>query len=450
MDVAHSLSYYKREDIRKEMASHARGKEIGIRYGDFFGRRPDVITYPADILEFAKNKATSFHMSEEIWKNPLHLKQEMSKRELDDLRKGWDLVLDIDCAVLEYSTLAAYFTIKALKHHAIGSVSCKFSGNKGFHIGVPFEAFPAHIHGVETRLLFPEAPQRIAAYIKFLIEEPLQKAILKLEKGNVANVLKKTGLLAGDAISEDGKSLLVERFLAIDTMLIASRHMYRMPYSLHEKSGLASIPINPDEVLRFKKSDAHPENVKVVYHFLAREIAKSEEAKSLVVQAFDFKPKHTEEKNDLKQSYDDLIGTDAVPVEFFPPCILNIQRGLKDGKKRSLFVLKNFLMSLNWDKDMIEKFVFEWNKNNPEPLREVIIRSQLRYAHKVLPPNCSNTAYYKDFGVCTPDNFCARIKNPAQYAKLKALLQKKRGGRKKQKVVKSPQKTAKEETAPSQ
>ena len=37
----------------------------------------------------------------------------------------------------------------------------------------------------------------------------------------------------------------VEKFLEIDTVLISSRHLYRMPYSLHEKSGLVSLPINP-------------------------------------------------------------------------------------------------------------------------------------------------------------------------------------------------------------
>ena len=29
-----------------------------------------------------------------------------------------------------------------------------------------------------------------------------------------------------------------------------------MPYSLHEKTGLCSVPVNPDSVLEFRKEDA--------------------------------------------------------------------------------------------------------------------------------------------------------------------------------------------------
>jgi len=35
------------------------------------------------------------------------------------------------------------------------------------------------------------------------------------------------------------------------------------------------------------------------------------------------------------------------------------------------------------------------------------------------PHNCKR--YYQDLQVCKPDSFCAKIKNPLQYAKLKAL-----------------------------
>jgi DNA primase catalytic subunit len=439
MDLSSSLSYYKREDIRQAMVAHAKDKEVGVRYEESFGRRPDVLLYPADVLEFAKNKAMSFHVSEERWRNPLHLKQEMSRRELDALRIGWDLVLDIDCSVLEYSTLAAYYTIKALQHHRILSVTCKFSGNKGFHIGVPFEAFPSHIQGTETRLLFPEAPQRIAAYVKFLIRDPLGKAILKLENARTEHIAAKTGIPADELFRQEmGKSVLqVERFLAIDTILIASRHMYRAPYSLHEKSGLASVPIDPADILKFRRSDAEPDKVVVQHGFLERTGIVPGEASGLIVQAFDFQPKQEKDVPKARRVFDDLDSTDAVPEAFFPPCIFNIQRGVKDGRKRSLFILRNFLMSMNWPKEKIEEYAHAWNKNNPEHLREVVIKGQLRYAQKVLPPNCNNAAYYKDFGVCTPDSFCARIKNPAQYAKLKARLtgQNKKGRRKKDAVA---------------
>ena len=86
-----------------------------------------------------QNKSvTSFHASEELWKNPLQIDTSMKRHELDALRSGWDLIIDIDCTVFDYSKIAADLVIKALKFHKVKSISCKFSGNKGFHIGVPF------------------------------------------------------------------------------------------------------------------------------------------------------------------------------------------------------------------------------------------------------------------------------------------------------------------------
>ena len=71
IDIGTILRHYKREDIQKEMILHAEDKEIGTRFANGgFGKRPDILSYPRDILELAKQGATSFHSSEEIWKNP--------------------------------------------------------------------------------------------------------------------------------------------------------------------------------------------------------------------------------------------------------------------------------------------------------------------------------------------------------------------------------------------
>ncbi|MFH1072936.1 MAG: DNA primase small subunit domain-containing protein [Nanoarchaeota archaeon] len=456
MYFATSLSYYKREDIRKEMVLHAKNKEVAVRFEEGFGRRPEVLSYPNDILEFAKQKAFSFHCSEELWKNPLHLNPDLSRRELDELRSGWDLVLDIDCKVFEYSKIAAYYTIKALRYHGIKSVTCKFSGNKGFHIGVPFEAFPDIIHNKPTKELFPEAPRKIAEYIKFLIKDVTGDAIITFEKGDFEKIKEKTGLNEAEITriekNEAGinvKQLNSESFLVIDTILISSRHMYRMPYSLHEKSGLVSVPIDPDEVLQFRKEQAKPEQVKPQHTFLVRNVVPGEATK-LIKQAYDFTTERTryekEEETKEHRQYED-VDVEAIPEAFFPPCIKNIFAGLRDGKKRSVFVLNNFLTSVGWDKDKIRERIYQWNEQNPEKLREVYIKGQLRYSggvqKKVPPPNCSNPGYYKDFGVCTPDSFCPRIKNPAQYAKLKVLMNRRYGpkvrkGKKIEKETKEP------------
>ena len=88
-----------------------------------------------------------------------------------------------------------------------------------------------------------------------------------------------------------------------------------------------------------------------------------------------------------------------------------------------MFILVNFLSSLGWGYEQIEQKLEEWNKKNPEPLREVLIKGQTRYhkqqKKKVLPPNCANSMYYKDFRVCVPDNLCQKIKNPVNYSRIK-------------------------------
>ena len=194
-----------------------------------------------------------------------------------------------------------------------------------------------------------------------------------------------------------------------------------MPYSFNEKTGLISVPINPNKVLDFRKEIAMAENVRVSkYRFLDKSKAVKNEAKKLLVQAFDFNLKREEVKSD-KKDYE--IPEEAIPEQFFPPCVHNILKGISDGKKRSLFILTNFLTSVGWSYEQAEKLVDEWNKKNPEQLKEVLIKGQLRYhkqkGKKILPPNCTNTMYYKDLRICVPDNLCAKIKNPVNYARIK-------------------------------
>jgi len=251
--ISISLNHYKRRDIQEEIIANSKDKEVAAKFNDKFSKRPDILRHPSDILELAKQGVTSFHASEELWRNPLQLDTSMGRHELDNLRIGWDLVIDIDCGIFEYSREAAYLVIQYLKFHNIKSISCKFSGNKGFHIGVPFEAFPEKIRNEETRKLFPDAARKIALYIKEMIKRELGSRILKIDDLNA--IITKTGKNSSEMIySEDGiKKLNPEPFLNIDTLLISSRHLYRMPYSLHEKSGLVSTPLNPEKVLLFKK-----------------------------------------------------------------------------------------------------------------------------------------------------------------------------------------------------
>ncbi len=439
-----SLSHYKRSDIQEEIIANAKDREVAAKFNDNFGKRPDVLRHNSDILELAKQGATSFHASEELWRNPLQLDTSMRRQELDNLRIGWDLVIDIDCAVFDYSKIAADLVVKALKFHKVKSVSCKFSGNKGFHIGVPFEAFPEKVENESIKNMFPDAPKKIALYIKHMILEEFGERILNLE-GEISKVLEKTGKKASEVLYKDkGRTKFnPDSILQMDTLLISSRHLYRMPYSLHEKSGLVSTPLNPDKVLLFRKEFALPKNVRISSHrFLSRENAEKDEAKRLFVEAFDFHAKEDVQSiNSDRKEFE--APKSALPEEMFPPCIKNILKGMEDGRKRALFILVNYFTSIGWDYDMIEKKLNEWNAKNREPLREVYLTSHVRYhkqqQKKILPPNCpkrennipliNQQNYYTELQICKPDSFCAKIKNPAQYTTRKAWMMEKGKGK---------------------
>lgn len=464
IEIGIVLRYYKRPDIQEAIIREADNKEIAISYGGTgYGKRPDVLHYPRDVLEMVKQGGTSFHCSEELWHNPLNIVTGMKARELDELRKGWDLILDIDCPELEYSKIAGDLLVQALKHHGIKHVSVKFSGNHGFHLGIPFEAFPETIHNTPVKHMFPDGPRKIAAYLQDMIRQPLADRLLaKHPPHTIAkNVGKEPNELTTNGQFDPFK------VLDIDTILIASRHLYRMPYSLNEKSGLASVVIEPDEILAFDKQNARPDLVNPTKTFLDRTKIIPGEAKKLLVNSLDHQVKIEPEVKQTKKTYEPV--TEAIPEEYFPPCIQEISKGLEDGKKRALFILTNFLSSVGWSYDQIEDYLEKWNKRNPDPLREVTINGHLRH-HKqskknAPPPNCINKAYMVDLGVCKPDGFCKantqprdenfapRIKNPANYTKAKqrsiARLNEKKPRKKKTTKKPTSQTDHKQDSPPS-
>ncbi len=424
LDPRIALEYYSRPEIREAIVEHAKDKEaVGSINNEVFRKRPDVLQYPADVYELAKQGVTSFHASEERWSNPLFLQPGMQRKVINELRIGWDLVLDIDCPDLDLSRLAAVLLIQAIRYHDVKAVTIKFSGNHGFHLGIPFEAFPEKIGDKETCLIFPEAPRIIAAYLKDFIASHLRKDMLQrysLQELAVRGKKKEEDIVKNGEFDPYA-------VLSLDTVLISSRHLYRMPYSFNEKSNLISVPILPEEVMTFSKEDAQPDKVfpKAFPHmkFLDREVIPFE-ARRFVQEAYDHRTP-SEEIYTIEKKTQRVEPQDAVSEQFFPPCVHNILKGLPDGKKRSLFILLNFLRCCHWPNENVEDLINEWNKRNPEPVRDIFLLGQLRYfkqkKEKIPPPNCTNIQQnHHDIGICTPDNFCRKIKNPVQYAKWRA------------------------------
>lgn len=395
--------YYRRRDIQKALVSFSPNREISPRYIDSFGKRPDALQYESDVSALAEKGATSFHCSEELWHDPLQIKTEMNEEQFNKLRIGWDLLLDIDTKYIEYGKIAAELLIEALRFHNVNNFGIKFSGGSGFHICVPWKAFPKQIGETDVKNSFPDLPRKIVAYLYSMIKKQLAERIRDLDAE-----LKGRRIYDEDAVKK----------LMPDVILVSPRHLFRMPYSLHEKSGLSSIVIKPEQVKNFQPSWAKP-NIAVPKPYLPE--AEENEARELVMQALDAVKE--EKKTETKREFRTEINVKDLSPSLYPPCIQAILNGVKqDGRKRALFILLNFFKSIQMENDEIEKNVTEWNKKNYKQLREGYIKSQLFWFKRqkaILPPNCDKPNY-KDIAVCNPDSLCNLIKNPINYVVRKA------------------------------
>jgi len=498
--------YYSRADVKKTLFDFSKNRECIPRYYEAFGKRPDIFQYESDILEHVKKGATSFHCSEELWQDSLELSTDLSRNELNNARIGWDLLFDIDSPYLEYSKIYARLLIETLKFHGVESVGVKFSGSKGFHIIIPWKAFPKEAYNQKTKDMFPEWPRIICQYMGESIKKKLSDKIFEFE--SIQELAKKTGKKEEELIIDEclschrnaskkyeityicdecknvGEVIRIEKnkkipkcpecrkflkerskkeilfcefcnlnsaknpelfarsrektesLIDADLILVAPRHLFRMPYSLHEKTALSSVVINKNEVDKFQLANANPLKIAIQNYYPD---ARENEARGLLLQALDwYEQKEKEEsvimrKREFVQSFPypkqdyKKITIPNPPEGIFPPQIKLILKGVKqDGRKRALFILISFFKSLGVPDNEIEKRIYEWNDKNYLPLKKGYIVSQLNWYRRNpnrLPPNFDNPIY-KDLGVDKPDELARKTKNPVSYAVKKYFMMK--------------------------
>ncbi|MEK6899345.1 MAG: hypothetical protein AABW79_04590 [Nanoarchaeota archaeon] len=495
--------YYSNPKVVKAILSFSKNREVVPRYGEGFGKRPDMLSYENDITNLVARGATSFHGSEELWSDPLKLTTEMTPDEMSELRSGWDLLIDIDSPYIDYSKIALKLVIEFLELNKVFSYGIKFSGNKGFHIIVPSSAFPEIHLGQEVRKTFPEWPRALVEYITHSIK-PKYNRLVSETGVNFEALQRKTNLAKSDLfeakcpscgsrsiekqsvrfecnrcntpyerpdyqptkrklkctdptcpgffeeierkkyyycencktssfnktqditnpqkiIYEKGSNQSAkfeEEFDAnklgsLDLVLVSPRHLFRMPYSLHEKTALASIVIKKEEIDKFSPRDADPLKV-IIRDFYP--VAEENEALFLLNAALAYykEKKQFEEKSYQKKSeYTQSADFSGVSEKDFPPAIKKLLQGLTDGRKRGLFILLTFLRCLEFPEDYIVAKIYEWNKKNKIPLKEGYIKSQIdwnfRQKRKILPPNYSNASFYKDLNLLDKE---PQTKNP--------------------------------------
>ena len=408
--------YYSRQDIVQKLLELGKSREVvGVFKDGSYSKRPNTIVYPADVEAMVRTGIVEFHNSIELWSNPLQIKSNY-----EDLRVGWDMVLDLDCDKFEHGRIAAKVLSDALKKHGINNFSIKYSGGTGFHLGIPWGSMPKQINYKKTEKMFPDLPRKIAAYLREHIRQDFAKALFS--KFSPEKLSEELNIPLGEIMTDKGLDPF--KIVEIDPILISPRHLFRMPYSLNRNTSLVSLPIKPENILEFEREQAKPEQVKPVLGFLDK--YEEGECELLIGEALDWWNKHKKEEKKKEFIRERIDQKEAVNPENFPPCIKLISQGLKDGRKRAVFILMNYLASSKWTWERIEQYIVEWNKKNQPPLPDSYIRSQIKYNNSKdpkPPPNCPETVkpggskgYYESFGVCQPDETCSAIKNPLSYA----------------------------------
>ncbi len=485
--------YYSNPKVQEVLLAFSKNREVVPRYFESFGKRPDTLQYVSDIMGLVNKGATSFHASEEIWYEPLNINSEMTSKELENSRKSWDLLIDIDSPFIDYSKIAAELLAEEFERYGIFNYGIKYSGSKGFHLIIPGSSFPEIFQGIETKRMFPDWPRAIVQYLMIRIKPEYNKKITQLginfeavkERMNLSEkdlvsiqcpncnspvnktnfvefacekcdnpysrpdykITKKklrcmeescSGFLEIKKVTEDylfcsncktrlnlnqeniqsntrhkiqesresrkditanefNRELAGEKIASLDLVLVAPRHLFRMPYSLHEKTALASVVLDKSEISTFTLKDANPMKISIKPFYKPSTEAN---AINLLKDSLEWQKQNIIEEPTKRISEEFITDFTGVTEEMFPHAIKQLLKGLQEGRKRGLFILLTFLKSLNYPNDYISQKVNDWNKKNDPPLKEGYVKSQLdwhfKQKKKILPPNYSNESFYKD------------------------------------------------------
>lgn len=206
--------YYRNHEVLEALTLQALNREFWLVKGESVARRPLKVETVEDLvvhIERLRGKGlVSVFSSVETFSDPLLLGLKSAK----ELRTGWDFVIDFDADRICDAQKAVLCVIDILESFNIKNFKVKFSGRRGFHLIIPGVAFNLPPDS------FPDVP--------LLISRFLMASLRPDERRNVK----------------------------FDEAVYKSRQMIRMAYSLHQKSGLISLPIT--DVKQFKVEDAKP------------------------------------------------------------------------------------------------------------------------------------------------------------------------------------------------
>ena len=280
--------FYLRDDFLEMIEPWLWGREIWLSNAPRPLKADDKNEFKDLIERYGVNEPFHFFLSVEIFSEPLKLKTERP----ESLRVSWDFFLDLDSEDFTATKRAAAKALKALKMFNVENYLLKFSGRRGFHLIIPGLSLDVFAPG-EFRQAYPKLAISLAEWFKAVINEQTVK---------------------------------------VDISVYKPRQLMRAPYSIHEETGLVSVPVeNP---LEFKLEDAKIESIKEIPPLPLK--GRAGEAQELLVSLRDWLKEHKEELG-LKIISRGEIGERKIRAYGWIEKIL--ENPLDDGRHRLLWLV---------------------------------------------------------------------------------------------------------------
>lgn len=253
-----------------------------------------------------------------------------SDKQVDKSDLYGDLYLDFDDSTnfenVRKDALTALSYLKIVYHIDESQVRIYFSGNKGVHIVVPAEIF-----GIEPM--------------------PLLNGVFK-------------------TIAMSIRSFTPNK--TVDTQIYDNKRMFRIPNSIHEKSGLYKIPLTPQElrttshqdiqVLAKNQRDISFGKVIGTNHIAEQQFKKA-------IEEFYLLDKEAKKDRRYKSKYN-----------FTPPCIQYIlTNGASEGQRNmSIACLTGFYKNSGKSLNETIELITDWNSRNTRPTGEMEMKKTIK------------------------------------------------------------------------
>ena len=240
-----------------------------------------------------------------------------------------DLYLDFDnlnnFEQVRQDALTALSYLKIVYHITEEQVKIYFSGNKGVHLIVP-----AKILGIEPMPLLNGVFKTIALSVRTFTPNK-----------------------------------------TIDTQIYDNKRLFRIPNTIHEKSGLYKIPITPNELRNLSETDIRnlsksPREIQ--YQMIVGVNHIAEQQFKRAVNEFYLLDKQAKKDKRYKSKYD-----------FTPPCIQHLlTNGAIEGQRNiSIACLTGFYKNSGKSLNETIELISEWNQNNIKPTGEQEMRKTI-------------------------------------------------------------------------